>query len=319
MTSHVQLRQLRYVLAIYRCGNHISAAADVLHTSQPGLSKQIQLLELELGFPIFERKKNRLVGLTEPGRKVVEIAQRILNDVQNLHTIREDHLAEQEGSLIVATTQTIARYILPKMISEFVVRYPKVRIGLQQGNPTQICEAVEEGRADLAVGTQTMRPFPTLVRLACFPMHRSLIARKEHPIQRVKTLTLEEIVKYPIVGYDPYRSGQWNVLEAFHRRGLEPNVVFQAVDADVAKTYVELGLGIAILAAAAVDPKHDRELRGRDASHLFEGSMTYISLRRGTYVRHYMYDFIQTVAPGLKLETVRAALQTEPEGSAVRD
>ncbi|WP_158930810.1 LysR substrate-binding domain-containing protein [Acidisphaera sp. S103] len=305
------LRQLRYVVAIHRCGNHISAAANALHTSQPGLSKQIQLLEHELGFAIFERKRNRLVGLTEPGQKVVEIAQHILGDVQNLRTIKDDHFAEEYGSLVIGTTQTSARYILPPIISGFMVRYPKVHLRLQQGNPTQICEAVEEGKADIAIGTDTMRPFPRLVRFPCFPVERSLIARKDHPILRVKNLTLEEIVKYPMVAHDPYRSGSWKILDAFRAKGLEPNVVLDAVDADVAKTYVELGLGIAVLAAVAVDPKHDRDLRARDASHLFEASMTYISLRKGAYVRRYVFDFIQALAPKLLPEEIRTALRDD--------
>ncbi len=164
-------------------------------------------------------------------------------------------------------------------MNKFVEHYPSVRLGLQQGNPTQICEAVETGEADLAVGTEAMRAFPGLVMLPCFPIARSVIAKKGHPVLKAKTLTLQEIAKYPIIAHDRSRSGRWKVMDAFQKQGIEPNVIFGAVDADVCKTYVELGLGIAILATVAVDPKHDAELKARDASHLFESSTTYVSLR----------------------------------------
>lgn len=307
--SRVNLRQLRYVLEVHRRGNHISAAAEALHTSQPGMSKQIQLLEDELGFAVFQRKRNRVIGLTDPGREVIEIAQRILSDVDSLSAVREDFNAREQGTLTIATTHTYARYVLPRVVNKFVERYPTVRLGLQQGNPTQICEAVDTGEADLAVGTEAMRPFPGLVMLPCFPIARSVIAKKGHPVLKAKTLTLQEIAKYPIIAHDRSRSGRWKVMDAFHKQGIEPNVIFGAVDADVCKTYVELGLGIAILATVAVDPKHDAELKARDASHLFESSTTYVSLRANSYLRRYLFDFIGLLAPELTQEVVRAAVQ----------
>lgn len=314
--SSMKLRQLKYVVEVHRRGNHISAAAEALHTSQPGLSKQIQLLESELGVEIFQRKRNKVVGLTEPGREVLEIAQRILNDVDNLHSVRAEYDEREQGALTIATTHTYARYVLPKVVEKFMKRYPLVRLGLQQGNPTQICEAVESGEADFALGTEPLRPFPRLAMLPCFPISRSIIAKKGHPILRAKNLTLEELAKYPIIAHDRQRSGSWKVMDAFHTAGIEPNIIFGAVDADVGKTYVELGLGVAILATVAVDPAHDRELRARDASHLFESSTTYISLRAHSYLRRYVYDFIRTLAPALTPEVVRAAVQgndTQPK------
>jgi LysR family cys regulon transcriptional activator len=305
----MKLSQLRVVLEVHRRGNHISAAAEALHTSQPGISKQIALLESEIGFPVFERRRNRVTGLTEPGREVIEIARRILNDVENLRTIRDDYLEREEGALTIATTHTYARYVLPKVVSRFLARYPGVRLGLQQGNPTQICEAVEAGEADIAVGTETMRPFPSLVMLPCIPIKRSVIAQRGHPILRAKKLTLEEIARYPIIAHDRARSGRWKVMDAFQKHGIEPNVTFGAVDADVGKSYVELGLGIAILATVAVDPRHDRDLGARDASHLFEASTSYVSLRRNTYLRRYVGDFIALLAPELTPEVVRKALR----------
>jgi LysR family cys regulon transcriptional activator len=305
----VKLSQLKCVLEVYKHGNHISAAAEAMHTSQPGVSKQIQLLESEIGFPVFQRNRNRVVGLTEPGREVIEIAQRIIGDVDSLRTIRDDYLDRENGSLAIATTHTYARYVLPKLVERFIKRYPKIRIRLQQGNPTQICEAVESGEADMAVGTETMRPFPNLVMLPCFPIARSVIARRDHEIFRLKKLTLQKIACYPIVSHDRARSGSWKMMDAFHKQGIEPNVIFGAVDADVCKTYVEMGLGIAILATVAVDPKHDRDLRARDVSHLFESSTTYVSLRRNTYLRKFIGYFIELLAPEWTPDRVMAELR----------
>ena len=305
----MKLSGLRCVLEVHRCGNHISAAAEALHTSQPGISKQIQQIEAEIGFPVFQRKRNRVVGLTEPGREVIAIAQRILNDVDSLQTLRDDYLDRAEGRLTIATTHTYARYVLPKVVERFIKQYPGVRLSLQQGNPTQICEAVESGEADIAIGTETMRPFPGLAMLPCFPVARSVIAKKGHAILRAKKLTLQEIARHPIISHDRVRSGSWKVMDAFHKQGIEPNVIFGAVDADVCKTYVELGLGIAILATVAVDPKHDHDLRARDVSHLFESSTTYVSLRRNTYLRRYAGHFIGLLAPELTPEVIRGELR----------
>lgn len=309
----MKFAQLKCVLEVYRHGNHISAAAEALHTSQPGVSKQIQLLESEIGFPVFQRKRNRVVGLTEPGREVIEVAQRILNDVESLRTIREDYLDREKGTLTIATTHTYARYVLPKVVERFMRRYPEVRIGLQQGNPTQICEAVETGEADIAIGTETMRAFPNLAMLPCFPIARSVIAKRGHAILRAKKLTLQEIARYPIISHDRARSGSWKVMDAFRKNDIEPNITFGAVDADVCKTYVEMGLGIAILATVAVDPRHDRDLRARDASHLFESSTTYVSLRRNTYLRKFVSHFIGLLAPELTPEVVRSELRRHPQ------
>jgi LysR family cys regulon transcriptional activator len=305
----VKLHQLRYLYEVHKHGNHISAAAEALHTSQPGISKQIQLLEAELGFEVFERKRNRIVGVTDPGREVLAIAQRMLADADNLKSLREDFAARDGGRLILATTHTQARYVLPRVIEKFVRRWPSVRLGLRQGNPTQICELVEAGEADVAVGTETTRPFPDLVMLPCFELNRSVIAKTGHPLLAAKRLTLKEIARYPIITYDPAFSGRWKVMNAFKRAGIETNVIFGAMDADVSKTYVELGLGIAILTTVAFDPARDIHLRARDASHLFEPSTTFVTLRPNSYLRRYVYDFIGLLAPALTPESVRTAIR----------
>lgn len=304
----MKLLQLRYVWEVFRRGNHISAAAEALHASQPGVSKQLQLLESELGFEIFLRKRNRIVGLTEPGKEVIAIARRILSDTENLKHLGEDFALKTDGNLTIATTHTQARYVLPKVIEEFVRKHPSVRLGLRQGNPTQICELVESGEADIAIGTETTRQFPNLVMLPCFQLSRSVVAKAGHPILKARKLTLQQIARYPIITYDPAFSGRWKVMNAFQDARIQPNVIFSAMDADVSKTYVELGLGIAILTSVAFDPGHDRALRARDASHLFEPSTTFITLRANTYLRKFVLDLIRSVAPHLTPEVVKTAL-----------
>ncbi len=311
----MKLSQLRCILEVHRHGNHISAAAEALHTSQPGVSKQIQMLEAEIGFPVFQRKRNRVTGLTEPGREVIEIAQRIMGDVENLRTLRDDYLDREKGTLTIATTHTYARYVLPRVIERFIKRYPDVHLGLQQGNPTQICEAVEAEQADIAVGTEAIRPCANLAMLPSVTISRSVIAKKGHPILRAKKLTLQEIARYPIIAHDRARSGRWKIMEAFRKEGIEPNVRFGAVDADVCKTYVEMGLGIAILATVAVDPVHDINLRARDASHLFESSPTLVTMRRNTYLRSYVSHFIGLLAPELTPDVIRSELRGLPRAA----
>lgn len=312
----MKLQQLRYVYEVHRHGNHISNVAEALHTSQPGISKQIQAIEAELGFEIFSRTRNRIVGLTDPGREFIAIAQRVLMDVDNLRNLGEEYTAQDNGTLTIATTNTQARYTLPRVIEKFVKQHPKVRLGLRQGNPTQICELVEAGEADIAIGTETAHPFPNLIMLPCFELPRSVIAPAGHPLLKAKHLTLQDIAAFPIITYDPGFSGRWKVMDAFKRAGIVPNVIFSALDADVSKTYVELGLGVAILSTISFDRTRDRGLRARDASHLFESSTTYITLRPNSYLRRFTFQFIRSFAPDLTPDVVKAALRKPNKGQA---
>lgn len=312
----MNLKQLRYICEVCRQGNHISAAADALHTSQPGISKQIQMLESELGFEIFLRRRNRIVGLTEPGQEAVAAAQRVLAEVSNLKNLAEDFNAIGHGHLTIATTHTMARYVLPKIIEKFMKKYPAIRLGLRQGNPEQVCALLDAGEADIAIVADTVRPFPTLSAIPCFPLSRSIVAKVGHPILKVKHLTLHEIAKHPIITYDPAYSGRWKVMDAFKKAKIEPNVIFGAVDADVSKTYVELGIGIAILTTITFDKYHDRGLRARDASHLFEPSTTYVRLRSHTYLRKFLLDFIRMLAPHLSEEDIRSLLSQDASRAA---
>ncbi|MEC5385561.1 HTH-type transcriptional regulator CysB [Uliginosibacterium sp. H3] len=304
----MNLQQLRYVLEVANRKLSMSEAADALFTSQPGVSKQIKLLEEELGIEIFVRHGKRLTAITEPGRQVVAIAERMLREADNLRAVGNEFQNEEAGVLTIATTHTQARYALPKVVAEFVRRYPKVQLHLHQGNPTQNCEMVLRGQADIAIATEAIADTPDLVMLPCKQWNRSVIAKTGHPILRDKLLTLEAIAHYPIITYDSAFAGRSQINKAFLGRGLKPNVVLTALDSDVIKTYVSMDLGIGIIASMAFDPLLDRGLAAADASHLFESSTTRIGLPRNAWLRGYAYAFIELFAPQLTRHIVDSAL-----------
>jgi LysR family transcriptional regulator, cys regulon transcriptional activator len=310
----MKLQQLRYACEVARRGLNVSAAAEALHTSQPGISKQIKGLEDELGVEIFVRHGKRIAAVTEPGKAVLAIAERILADAASLKRAGEDFAGEKIGTLTVATTHTQARYALPKAVAAFKRRYPKVQLFIHQGNPTQICEQVALGEADLCVATEHIAEHPGLVALPCYQWNRCIVVPARHPLLKAGPLTLEAIAKYPIVTYDFAYANRSVVNRAFEQRGLAPQVVLTAYDADVIKTYVELGLGVGIMAKMAFDPKRDRQLRAIDASHLFPSSTTRLGIKRGAYLRRYAYDFIELFAPNLSREMVEKTVMSK-EGS----
>jgi len=299
----MNLQQLRYVLEVAKHKLSVSEAAEVLFTSQPGVSKQIRLLE-----EIFVRHGKRLTAITEPGHEVLRIAERMLREADNLRQIGQDFQNESSGRLVVATTHTQARYALPSVIGEFMRRYPKVQLHIHQGNPRQICEQVLAGEADIAIATEAAADLQDLVLLPCKQWNRSVIARKGHPILRESPLTLEAISRFPIITYDTAFAGRSLINKAFLSRGLKPNIVLTAIDSDVIKTYVNMDLGIGIIANMAFDPLTDRELSAMDASHLFESSTTRIGLPRNTWLRGYAYAFIEMFAPQLTRHVVDSAL-----------
>ena len=308
----MKLQQLRYLCEVANQGLNLSKAAEILHTSQPGISKQIRLLENELGVDIFVRNGKRVVETTPPGRAILEIAERMLRDAKNLKQVGQEFANEASGSLTIATTHTQARYALPSPIQHFTARYPKVRLVLRQGNPTQIAELVTSGVADIAIATEAIELFSELVMLPCYQWNRCVIVPPRHPLLKLKELTLEAIAEHPIITYDFAFTGRSKINQAFDAKGLVPNVVLTAIDADVIKTYVELGLGIGILAQMAFEPSRDRHLRAIDASHLFEPSTTRIGISRNSYLRKYVYDFIEMFAPHLDRAIVAAAMTERP-------
>ena len=305
----MKLQQLRYLCEVANQGLNLSKAAEVLHTSQPGISKQIRLLEDELGVDIFVRNGKRVVETTPPGRAIIEIAERILRDAKNLKQVGQEFANEATGALTIATTHTQARYALPTAIKKFTARYPQVKLILRQGSPTQISEFVTSGSADIAIATEAIELFADLVMLPCYKWNRCIVVPPRHPLLKLEKLTLEALAQYPIITYDFAFTGRSKINQAFDTKKLTPNVVLTAIDADVIKTYVELGLGIGILAQMAFDPKRDKHLRSIDASHLFEPSTTRIGIGRNSYLRGYVYDFIEIFAPHLTHEVVTAAMK----------
>jgi LysR family transcriptional regulator, cys regulon transcriptional activator len=304
----MKLQQLRCLTEVARRGLNVSEAAEALHTSQPGVSKQIRALEDELQVQVFVRHGKRLVAVTEPGKAVIAIAERILAEAQNLRRAGEEFANEKLGTLTVAATHTQARYVLPKAVTAFKQRYPKVRFVIRQGNPTQICEEVVAGNADLCVATEAIELFPELVSMPVYQWNRCVVVPPKHPLLKSGPLTLEAVATYPIVTYDYAFANRSLMQKAFETRGLTPNIVLTALDADVIKTYVGLGLGVGIMAQMAFDAKRDHPLRAIDASHLFESSTTRLGVKRGAYLRRYAYDFIELFAPQLPRSLVERAV-----------
>jgi len=306
----MKLQQLRYLCEAAYQNLNLSKAARNLHTSQPAISKQIQLLEEELGVDIFVRNGKRIVQVTPPGQTIIKIASRILREAENLKKVAEEFSNEAGGTFTIATTHTQARYVLPPVIKRFTAHYPNVKLILRQGSPTQISALVTSGEADIAIATEAIEHFHELVMLPCYQWNRCIIVPPRHPLLKLKKLTLEAINQYPIITYDFAFTGRSKINQAFENLGLTPNVVLTAIDSDVIKTYVELGLGIGILAQMAFDARRDKNLRSIDASHLFEPSTTRIGISRSSYLRGYIFDFIEMFAPHLTQAIVKEKLES---------
>ncbi len=311
----MKLQQLRYIWEVAHHDLNVSATAQSLFTSQPGISKQIRLLEDELGVEVFSRSGKHLTRITPAGQTIIEQAGEILRKVDSIKRVAQEFSNEKRGSLDVATTHTQARYALPPMIREFIDRYPEVSLNMHQGTPMQIAEMAASGTVDFAIATEAMEHFGDLVMMPCYKWNRCIVVPRSHPLTQSTALTLEEVAAHPIVTYVFGFTGRSKLDEAFMQSGLTPKVVFTATDADVIKTYVRLGLGIGIMAQMAYDPVLDSDLVSLDASHLFDHSTTMIGCRKGTFLRGYMYDFIELFAPHLNRELVAEAflLQTRAE------
>jgi LysR family cys regulon transcriptional activator len=307
----MKLQQLRYLSEVIRHGLNLSEAAASLHTSQPGISKQIKLLEEELGVDLLVRHGRRVVDLTPPGRAIVEIIDRILRDTDNLRQVGREFGEEGRGALTVATTHTQARYTLPSVIQRFTARYPKVRMSLREGSSQQIADLMQAGEADIAIITEAYEAYRDLVMLPCSQWNRCVITPLRHPLLAERQLTLEAIARYPIVTYDFAFAAGSPIRRAFEARGITPRVALTAVDADVIKAYVEVGMGVGILAKMAFDPARDFGLRLIDAGHLFEPGTTHLGMRRHAYLRGFVYDFIEMFAPHLTRAVVEKTMRGE--------
>lgn len=303
----MKLQQLRYIWEVAHHDLNVSTTAQALYTSQPGISKQIRLLEDELGVEIFSRSGKHLTRITPGGEEILKIAGEILGKVESIKQLAQEHSAPNRGSLSIATTHTQARYALPPVIESFIERYPEVALHMHQGTPAQISESASEGEVDFAIATEALELFQNLLMMPCYRWNRCILVPKGHALTKLKELTLEAVAEHPIVTYVFGFTGRSKLDEAFRQRQLKPRVVFTATDADVIKTYVRLGLGIGIIARMAYDQKLDDDLMPLDARHLFKPSITSIGFRRGTYLRGFMYDFIERFAPHLTRDVVDEA------------
>ncbi|MEZ5529092.1 MAG: HTH-type transcriptional regulator CysB [Porticoccaceae bacterium] len=303
----MKLQQLRYIWEVAHHELNVSATAQSLYTSQPGISKQIRLLEDELGVEIFSRSGKHLTRVTPAGEEILRVAGDILRKVESIKQLAQEHNDPKKGSLSIATTHTQARYALPKVIESFINKYPDVSLHMHQGTPMQISEQAADGAVDFAIATEALELFHDLLMMPCYRWNRCILVPKDHPLSQKSNLTLEDVANYPLVTYVFGFTGRSRLDEAFNDRGLVPKVVFTATDADVIKTYVRLGLGIGIVAHMSYDPAKDTDLVALDAKHLFKSSVTSIGFRRGTYLRGYMYDFIELFAPHLTRERVDEA------------
>lgn len=303
----MKLQQLRYIWEVAHHDLNVSATAQSLYTSQPGISKQIRLLEDELGVEVFARSGKHLTRVTPAGEAILKTAGEILRKVETIKQVAQEFSDEKRGSLSIATTHTQARYALPGPIEKFIEKYPEVSLHMHQGTPMQISELAADGTVDFAIATEALELFSDLLMMPCYRWNRCIVVPRGHPLTELAELTLEEVAKYPIVTYVFGFTGRSKLDDAFYDHGLSPKVVFTAADADVIKTYVRLGLGIGIVARMAYDEQADSDLVALDASHLFAASVTKIGFRRGTFLRGYMFDFIKMFAPHLTQDLVEQA------------
>ncbi len=303
----MKLQQLRYIWEVSKHDLNVSVTAQSLYTSQPGISKQIRLLEDELGVEIFSRSGKHLTRVTPAGEPILKIAGEILRKVESIKQVAMEFSDEEKGSLSISTTHTQARYALPATISKFINKFPEVSLHMHQGTPVQISEMAADGTVDFAIATEALELFGDLIMMPCYKWNRCIVVPEGHPLTQVSELTLEDIASYPIVTYVFGFTGRSKLDDAFLSKGLSPKVVFTAADADVIKTYVKLGLGVGIVAKMACEDSQPG-LVTLDASHLFEPSITKIGFRKGTFIRGYMYDFIETFAPHLTRDVIEEAI-----------
>ncbi|MFC1235091.1 HTH-type transcriptional regulator CysB [Vibrio sp. DW001] len=304
----MKLQQLRYIVEVVNHNLNVSATAESLYTSQPGISKQVRLLEDELGIQIFERSGKHLTQVTTAGVDIVRISREILSRVDGIKSVASEHTNPEMGTLNISTTHTQARYALPDVIKGFTARYPKVSLHMHQGTPSQMSEAVAKGTANFAIATEALHLYHDAIMLPCYHWNRSIVVTKDHPLAQKSSLTIEDLAAFSLVTYVFGFTGRSELDTAFDTAGLTPKIVFTATDADVIKTYVRMGIGVGVIASMAIDQIQDTDLVVIDASHIFGSSTTSIGFRRGTFLRAYMFDFMERFAPHLTRPVVEQAI-----------
>lgn len=304
----MNFQQLRIIRETVRKNFNLTEVANALFTSQSGVSKHILDLEDELGVEIFVRKGRRLLGLTEPGRELLVITERILLDTKNIKQLGKQFSDSDKGQLTIATTHTQARYALPKVVREFKQKYPEVHLALHQGSPEEIVQLLLEGRADFGIATESLDLVPELVTFPYYSWHHAIVAPKGHPLELIEKITLEDLAEYPLVTYHEGFTGRKSIDAAFLKANISPDIVISALDADVIKTYVELGLGVGIIASIAYQPERDTNLTLLDSAHLFSTNTTKIAVRKGYFLRGFAHDFIEFCSADLSKDKIKAAL-----------
>ncbi|MCA6220816.1 HTH-type transcriptional regulator CysB [Photorhabdus antumapuensis] len=304
----MKLQQLRYIVEVVNHNLNVSSTAEGLYTSQPGISKQVRMLEDELGIQIFSRSGKHLTHVTPAGEEVVRISREVLSKIDAIRSVASEHTYPNRGSLYIATTHTQARYALPPVIKGFIERYPQVSLHMHQGSPTQIAEAVSKGSADFAIATEALHLYEDLIMLPCYHWNRTLVVTSDHPLAGKESVSIEELAEYQLVTYTFGFTGRSELDVAFDKVGLKPKIVFTATDADVIKTYVRLGLGVGVIANMAVDPVQDKDLVCIDMRDKFSYSTTKIGFRRSSFLRSYMYDFMWRFAPHLTRDVIDQAV-----------
>jgi LysR family cys regulon transcriptional activator len=307
----MNFQQLRSIREAARCGYNLTEVANVLFTSQPGVSRQILELEEELGVDIFERNGKRLTGLTEPGKEILLIIERLLLEAQNLQQAAHEYSGQNSGTLTIATTHTQARYVLPQVVQAFRRMFPEVRIALQQSSPEHIAEWVISGKADIGIATEGLSQFDDLISFPCYRWNHVIVVPAQHPLLSLATVGLQDLAAYPLITYDVGFTGRSHIDDAFKRTGIATDIVLTAMDSDVIQQYVSLGLGVGIVASMAIRDNQDAGLHAIEASHLFAPNVTRLAVRRGAYLRSYTYDFILQFAPELTRADIENAMHAD--------
>lgn len=319
----MNLQQFRFVRETIRRNFNLTEAAHSLFTSQPGVSKAIIEFEDELGIKIFERHGKRIKGLTKPGAQVAEVIDRIMREIDNLKKVSDEFARNDEGGLVIACTHAQARYILPRVIPAFRERFPKVRLSLAEGSPPHLAQLVLHGNADLAIATETLALTPGLAAMPLYSWEHIIVVRPDHPLAQLKSsearaITLEQVAAYPIITYDHAFSGRTTIDQVFAQKDIKPDLVLEAIDADIIKTYVDVGLGIGIIAGMAFDPRRDTDLVGLPAGHLFGTHTTRVAVKSGVFLRDYVFVLLEMLAPELTRDIVLEAIQNSKQESGLR-